>query len=332
MAYRGRMLNGVVGAGLLSFSVAAAARHALAARQRTSIVAPALRPSAPVHHEAPATRTRRRRATTVASGLAAVVLLGLSVFVAFWALSGGRWYMVESPSMGTAAPVGTLLWVKPVPYKSIHVGEIIAFHPPTELHETFSHRVIAINANGTLSTRGDINGTVDPWQVHPSDVVGAVAMRWQGVGWLIQASPVLLFGGAMLAVIVTRFVGQKWRLPLATVGASFLISVAIYVYKPLVRVVNISLQSEKGGGLATYVSTGLLPTRMQVPGGRHVDLHDGQLGTILSNHLVHGRFPVTLVPHLEWWWWPAIVAVCFVPSVWTAIVGARADLPVPATG
>ncbi len=264
---------------------------------------------------------RKPTTRSVLGGILATALIGASAFVAFWAFTGGRWFVVDSPSMGTAAPVGTLLWVRPVPYQSIRVGEIITFHPPTELGQTFTHRVVAVNADGTLSTRGDINGATDPWHVHPSNVVGAVSMRWWAMGWLLRASPVLIFGGALLGLLATRFVRAGWRLPLAIAGSAALISISIYIYKPLVRATLITFVPGNVGGRATYVSTGLLPTVLTAPGHGRVSMHDGQLGSILTTHASQGRFPVTFGPDLVWWWWIAIVLVCTLPAFWTLIVG-----------
>ena len=45
--------------------------------------------------------------------LLAVLVAGVVVAGA-WRLGGGRWERVETASMGTVAPVNTLLWVEPV--------------------------------------------------------------------------------------------------------------------------------------------------------------------------------------------------------------------------
>jgi signal peptidase I len=261
----------------------------------------------------------------VATGLAGGMLL-FAAFVAYWALSGGRWYIVETPSMGTAAPVGTLLWVAPTPFESIHVGEIITFHPPISPGETYSHRVVAINTDGTLSTKGDINGAVDPWRLQASNVIGRVAMRWWDIGWLVRAAPLLIGGGLILGLLVTRFTTARWKPPAVIAGSAVVVALAIYIYRPLVRAALISFAPESRGGRATYVSTGLLPTRLSAPHGGHVDLIDGRVGSILSTHANrHGRFQVTFGPHLPWWWWAVLVGVCFLPPLWTVTVGRPPD-------
>ncbi len=54
----------------------------------------------------------------------------------YWFATGGRWLIVETPSMGRSAPVGTLLWVEPV--HDLHVGDVISFHPPGEPKITYT--------------------------------------------------------------------------------------------------------------------------------------------------------------------------------------------------
>ena len=253
--------------------------------------------------------------------LVVAVLLGCATFIGYWAGSGGRWFIVESPSMGTAAPVGTLLWVKPVPYHSLHAGDFIVFHPPGS-SQTFSHRVYAVNANGTVTTKGDINGAPDPWQLHASNVVGQVSMRWWDMGWLVRAAPILVIGALALWVLVTKFTPPKYRLPLTTVGAALLIAGSSYILKPLVRAVKISFVPVAHGARATYVSTGLLPLHLSMRGGKYVDLNDGTVGSLLVTKVDrYGHYPVALTPHLSIWFWVVLVLISFLPVFYSLIVG-----------
>lgn len=249
------------------------------------------------------------------------VFLGCTAFVGYWVVSGGRWFIVETPSMGTAAPVGTLLWVKPVPYHSVHAGDFIVFHPPGS-SETFSHRVYAVNANGTLTTKGDLNGTPDPWRLHASNVVGQVSMLWRDMGWLVRAAPILIIGAPALWVLVTRFTPLKYRLSLMTIGTALLITGSSYILKPLVRAVTISFVPVAHGVRVTYVSTGLLPLHLSTRGGKYVDLKDGTVGSLLVTKVDrYGRYTVHLTPHLSIWFWVILVLIGFLPVFYTLIVG-----------
>ena len=169
---------------------------------------------------------RRARAAhgarTTASLVLAVVVLGCIGVAAWWVLSGGRWYIVRTPSMGTAAPVGTLLWVEPTAAKDLHVGDVVTFRPPG-LGSTYSHRIYSITADGALHTKGDANAGPDTWTLRPSDVVGRVAARWWGIGWLIRATPVLAIGGLLLYALVRWATPARLRVSAAVVGVSFLL-------------------------------------------------------------------------------------------------------------
>lgn len=265
-----------------------------------------------------------RRPLRMAASLALVAgLLGFVAFLGYWVITGGRWYIVQTPSMGTSAPVGTLLWVEPTDFADLHVGDLITFHPPNS-SATYSHRVYAINVDGTISTKGQITAP-DPWHLTASNVVGKVSMRWWGMGWLVRAAPYLIIGGLVLWLVLRRYTPRKWRLPGAVVGAALLLSLCIVILRPLTRADQLAINPDGRGVQATYVSTGLLPLRLEATGGAHVDLRDGQVGVVRSTHAdARGRYPITLRPHIPWWWWIVLVLACFVPGLWTVVVGVRA--------
>jgi hypothetical protein len=64
------------------------------------------------------------------SWAACLVVASFLVVCVVWRAEGGRWERVESPSMGTVAPVGTLLWVKPADFAALRPGDFISFRPP----------------------------------------------------------------------------------------------------------------------------------------------------------------------------------------------------------
>src|SRR5690348_5650315 len=99
-----------------------------------------------------------------------LVLVTITVALVGWRVHGGRWVRVETPSMGTEAPVGTLLWVAPVDPSTLRSGDLITFRAPRN-GAIYSHLVETVHADGTLSTRGRISA-VDPWRLPPEAVVG----------------------------------------------------------------------------------------------------------------------------------------------------------------
>ena len=271
-------------------------------------------------HRAPRRRLRPRAILTAA---ALLVVVGFAAFAGYWSASGGRWLVVQTPSMGRSAPVGTLLWVKPP--GNLHVGEMISFHPPGEPSVTYSHRIHAMSADGLITTKGDANPATDPWQLHRSDVTGVVAMRWWAAGWLIRAAPLLVGGALLLTLLVRRFTAVRFKLPATTVGIAALVTLTIWVYRPLVRAQLVVIEHVGAGGhaaRATYASTGLLPVRLTAAGSHPIVLHDGDFGSVITRKVdAHGVFHAAVLPHITWPMWAALIAVCFLPALWSAAVG-----------
>lgn len=275
-----------------------------------------------------ATRTPRAalsmphpRAGSVLAWTGVAVLTLLVVTLAGWRAHGGRWERVETASMGTQAPVGTLLWVAPVDTADLRVGDLITFHPPGR-SATYSHLIRSVNADGTFSTQGAITAP-DPWRVRAEDVVGKVVWRWPGIGWLVLAAPVLLLGAALVGLLCRGTRNRELRLSVALVGTAVVVAVALVVYRPLTRADQVSFAPVPGGARATYVSTGLLPLRLTAEGGASVVLRDGQVGSVTTGGDAvpgHRRYAVTLRPAVPWTWSIPLIGACFLPVVVSRIV------------
>jgi hypothetical protein len=255
--------------------------------------------------------------TLRACGWAALTaVVALTAFVGLWRLHGGRIERVETPSMGTVAPVGSILWVTPVDTSHLRTGDFITFHPPGQPGTTYSHRVNRIYPDGTIGTKGMISAP-DPWRLTSQDIVGRVRMTWPMAGWLVRATPVLVLGGALVALTVGRM-NRRWRGAATMIGASLVLCTAIVLYRPFVNAEQLAFAPAGDGARATYVSTGLLPLRLQSvgPGGSHVDLRDGQVGSI-GVAAAGGRrhYAVRLSPAVPFVFWLLLVAACFVPAL-----------------
>jgi len=265
---------------------------------------------------------RRPLVARVARIVATSALLGMcGVLVGWWA-SGGRWLIVRSPSMGSYAPVGTLVWERPANIHDIHVGQVITFRSPfSEL--TYTHRVVARDPDGTLQTKGDINAGRDPGHIDQRHLVGRVAAVWPGVGWLVRALPLLLIGGLAWWVLTGLLASRRSRAPLRVIGVALLVAAAIVVYKPLFGATKLSFIPEgPSGARATYVGTGLLPAEMHATGSLPVLLHSGQVRSIVATqHDHHGRYQVTVSWTTPWQAWAIIAAAGIAPAVWSVIVG-----------
>jgi hypothetical protein len=253
------------------------------------------------------------------------VALGFVVFCAGWRLEGGRWQHVETSSMGTVAPVGSLVWTTPVDFDSLRPGDFITFHPPGKPSQTYSHRVYERHSDGTITTKGVIPGP-DPWRLTAADVVGKVRMTWWGAGWLVVAAPILL-AGVLVTGTVHSLVRDRWKVPAVVVLSAATLCVAIVVHRPFLDADQIAFApAATGGADATYVGTGLLPVRLTAEDGPHVDLRDGQVGVV---HVAtvdrdHG-FRVRLQPQVPLWFWAALVLACFLPGLYSFAVSALRD-------
>ncbi|WP_310963249.1 S24/S26 family peptidase [Nocardioides terrisoli] len=267
----------------------------------------------------------RSRWGRVASWVLLACVIAFIAFCLAWRLDGGRWERVETPSMGTVAPVGSLLWVKPVDFGSLRPGDFITFHPPGAGQTTYSHRVHKINADGTLTTKGVIPAP-DPWRLTASDVVGEVRMTWWGMGWLVAMAPVLLIGGLAVAGI-RSLLGERWKLPATLVLGSLVLSIAFSIYRPFTNAQQLSFApDQRGGATATYVGTGLLPIRLEAAGGASVVMNDGQLGTVhVTNADSDHKLRVGLKPAIPTWWWLGLVGICFLPGAYSLVVGLPRD-------
>jgi len=270
----------------------------------------------------------RRRKGFAALGIVAITAtLALVAFTGYWRLQGGRVLIVTSPSMGTVAPVGTLLWTTSTSVEDLHVGDVITFRPPANFGtHIYTHRIIDIRAGGAITTKGDINAAADPWVLHSRDVLGVVAMRWWVMGWLVKGLPILIIGAILLGVLLTRFTHRDWRVPLATCGSAFLIALTIFVLKPLTRAEQVSFVPHATEAQATYVATGILPMRISEAGGRHTDLRPGELGSVVTSTNHAGRFSVHLALWMSPWWW-ALLALWFIPPLWYLTRGRRIEDP-----
>ncbi|GAA1341186.1 S26 family signal peptidase [Arthrobacter roseus] len=275
--------------------------------------------------------TSARRRTGKPSRPSAKVLLpiflalvvGLLVLVAALGYLGGmRWFIISTPSMGEAAPVGTLIVTAPVDLADLEVGDIVTFRPPPAPSQVYTHRVEAAAEGGGLHTRGDINGAADPWILHENDIVGEAQSVLPGVGWLIRALPMVLVGSCLLWFL-TRLVsdaGQRtaWRI----LGLSLVVSIPAVVLRPFVGLDVLTTRAQEGGVEVTAVSTGMLPISVEANGGTSTQLVSGEVGTVLVPSLTEsGEYHLASSLDLGPAGWAVLAVVCVVPLLWCLVVG-----------
>lgn len=90
-----------------------------------------------------------------------------------------KMYVMKTSSMYPTIPAESLVIVHTNQY---HVGQVVTF---VEQKSIVTHRLIAINPNGTITTKGDANRSVDPWHVPKSSIIGGVISAPPMLGFLI---------------------------------------------------------------------------------------------------------------------------------------------------
>nr|WP_232530918.1 signal peptidase I [Microlunatus antarcticus] len=255
-------------------------------------------------------------------GVAVLLLAGL-----LWRLDGGSWAVIETGSMGSAAPVGTLILTRREPTSAIVVGDVVSYHPRTNPKEIITHRVVEKLSDGTLRVRGDINGAADPYPVRDIDLVGTVEVTLIGLGWVVKALPMLVVAGAVLLVASQRYIRAGWRSSVRVLGTCLLLCLAVLILRPFVHPVLISVRTPPGGQAeADVVSGGLLPTRVEGMPGHHVDLLTGQVGSVAVAAPEPGApFHIVGHPHLDLPWMIVVSLVCSLPLLWCLVVGLSPD-------
>lgn len=275
-------------------------------------------PSAPIPDTGPGRRRAPLGSRLVALLLVALAALGIAAGITH--ARGGRLYDIRTPSMGTWAPVGTLLVTRPATASDLQPGRVIVFRNP--VGRVYSHRIVA-NRNGALETRGDINGASDAWTTHARDVNGAVAFRVRYGGYLLRAMPWLLGGLLITEALVHLVVSRRWRQRTRFLLGFATIDLAAFMVKPFTGAVSMGFTpATKAGMQAIVVGTGIFPIRVQGLGGTHADLHQGEVGRPVALHTnSHGFYQFTPFLHMSWRWWLGVILVSLLPLAWSLLRG-----------
>jgi hypothetical protein len=253
--------------------------------------------------------------TAVGLGLAAALLaLALS--------SGWRLFAIQTPSMGQTAPVGTL--VVSHAEAAYHVGDIISFQRGERV---YTHRIVAIAANGQFTTKGDLNGSADPLSVTPDIVIGAEVLIVPGLGWLIMGLPWLIVA-TLLVYLFSNL--NRWtkehRWSIRIIGLTVSVTAIMAWLHPWISLTLLGFTPADGGGVLMHVvNTGLFP----------VDA----VGTVLTSgqdavvHLTQadstGHYVLTPMPALSITQRLLIILACLIPLLAAFFVRVEAEHDLP---
>ena len=137
-------------------------------------------------------------------GLAAGVVLAISVVIILPRATQGFAMTVLTGSMTPEIPVGSVVLVRPVDPNTLEVGDVATYRPEQDKDAFITHRVIDIERNGPerqFVFKGDANSDRDFEPVPASDVVGQV---WFHVPFLGSVRDALhgKAGLSLLAMVV----------------------------------------------------------------------------------------------------------------------------------
>jgi signal peptidase I len=150
-----------------------------------------------------------RPVVTLATWAYLSTLAGLCVWVLLGMSASWEPVTVTTGSMGSSLRPGDVLMVDEPRLELLAPGAVILFEAPSG--ELVTHRIEAVDDDGTLVTRGDANRSPDAGRVDPEDVRGvgrmivpliARPLVWMGDGDLaaLAAFAVLTIGALILAV------------------------------------------------------------------------------------------------------------------------------------
>ena len=134
-------------------------------------------------------RYLRGAAYWLAVAVASLALAGMLASVGA-RLVGYSPYVMYGGSMGSTAPLGSVAFIEDVPPESLQVGDVIVFRAPSsgEPREPVMHRIISIeqvDGQRVIRTKGDANGSADPWQLRLTGEGGRLVHVVPYVGYLL---------------------------------------------------------------------------------------------------------------------------------------------------
>ena len=144
------------------------------------------------------------------------LLVPLVVAAAFvLALSGALPYKIYVVHTGSMSPAITSRSAVIVHEHEYRLGQPISFY---EHGEVITHRLVRINADGSVNTKGDANATIDPWQVPANAIIGGVIAAPPEVGyWLTYLKNPAGLASILLSVLacwqIWSFSGRRGGRP-----------------------------------------------------------------------------------------------------------------------
>jgi signal peptidase len=117
-------------------------------------------------------------------------------------------YVVRTGSMSPTILRASVVIVEAGQYE---VGQVITFR---RAGDRTTHRFVALNDDGTLTTKGDANDTIDPFIVPTADVIGGVTAFVPRLGYLVvYLQNPLALGSLIMCVLSMWYIGSSDQKP-----------------------------------------------------------------------------------------------------------------------
>jgi signal peptidase len=119
-----------------------------------------------------------------------------------------RAYVVRTGSMAPTISPASVVVIEADQYE---VGQVITFR---RHGDRTTHRLAAVNDDGTLTTKGDANDTIDPFTVPAADVIGGVTAFVPNLGYLVvYLQNPLALGSLIMCMLSLWYVGSSEEKP-----------------------------------------------------------------------------------------------------------------------
>jgi signal peptidase I len=138
-------------------------------------------------------------------------------------LLGWQSYVIVTGSMEPVINAGDVVLASPDPVIEDSIGRVISFENPTRESHILTHRLVSIEEDGTLVTKGDANPTPDSAPVARESVTGLGRLLVQFVGlpvvwyltgqWLLLLLVIAATVGAVVATVLDYEPDNQGRRP-----------------------------------------------------------------------------------------------------------------------
>ena len=162
-----------------------------------------------VEETVPVKRSGFRFVISLLGNIAVGAMVVIALALVGVKIAGFKAFTVMSGSMEKSYPVGSLIYVKPVNYQSLQVGDVISYVANSD-NTVVTHRIVDIEIDEEdptiyrFKTKGDENNNPDAKLVHYKNVLGTPVITIPKLGYFaynIQRPPVIyiiLVAGTLL--------------------------------------------------------------------------------------------------------------------------------------